>query len=213
MWGPGLSTFIVVVLIYRNKLRLDSVSIFGNSVLQSLMFWFVPIIMLSVPGLSNPWKMNPHLFPIVAMGILGFISIVGEDSGWAYFMKNMLVKMPAWQRSIIIGALWELWHFTNRTANKTMGQAITGVLIMMSFLIVLTFIMGKITDRTKSLVTVVTIHMWINVLVENGSIPVFIVFGLSLVFWTFMYLSWDKPLWKKYKHIPVAGTFKNNETS
>lgn len=199
MWGPGIATFVVVVLLYRNQLKMDHITLFGNSVLQSLLCWFVPFIMLAIPGLPNTMGVNPHVFPIVFMGILGFISIVGEDSGWAYFLKNMLIKIPTLKRSILIGALWELWHFTNRTAHKTPMQAVLSVLFMMCFLILLTYIMSKITDRTKSLVTVVTIHMWFNVLVENGCTAVYIVFGLSLVFWTVMYLSWDKPFWNKFK--------------
>lgn len=200
MWGPGIAT-VVVVLLYRNKLRMDHITIFGNSVVQSLMCWFVPFILLAIPGIPNRMGMNPHLFPIVYMGGLGFISIVGEDSGWAYFLKNVLISIPALPRSIIIGALWELWHFTNRTAHKAPGQAVMSVLLMMCILILLTWIMSKITDRTRSLVTVVTIHMWFNVLVENGSGPVYIVFGLSLIFWIVMYLSWDKPFWNNYKHL------------
>lgn len=195
MWGPGLAMIIVTLLFKNVRQQKDPrrVSLFGTSPVKSLLFWFVPFMMLAIPGLENPWGMNPHVFPLVAMGCLGFISIVGEDSGWSYFMKNALIDVSPVKRAIIIGAMWELWHFTNRTANKDVIGAVIVVGTMMIFLIVLTYFMGKITDRTKSLITAVTVHMWINVLVENGSKPVYIVFAISLVFWTIMFITWDKP--------------------
>jgi membrane protease YdiL (CAAX protease family) len=159
----------------------------------------VPFLLLAVPGIENSWNLNPHLFPIVAMGLLGFISIIGEDMGWSLFLKNALIHLSPLKRSILIGVLWELWHFTNRTAHKTPIHAIASVSIMMAFLIALTLVLNKITDRTKSLITAITIHMWINVLAENGSPAVYIVFGISLVFWTIMYLKWDHPIWRTKK--------------
>ena len=196
MLGPGISVLIVTYIIYKGKLNMTSVTLFGGAVLQSLLFWFLPFLMLAIPGIPNQMGMNPHLFPILFMGLLGFISIIGEDSGWSYFMKNMLIKIPSIPRSIIVGALWELWHFTNRTANRPFVGALISVLLMMAIVIVLYWIMSKITDRTKSLVTAVTIHMWMNVLTENGSPAVYIVFGISTCLWAFLLITWNKPFWK-----------------
>ena len=197
MWGPGIAVIIVTLLFKEVRTRIKSVTFLGTSAIKSLAFWFVPFLLLAIPGIENSWGMNPHLFPILAMGCLGFISIIGEDSGWSYFLKNEMINISPIKRSIIIGVLWELWHFTNRTANRTIISAVVSVTVMILFLIVLTYIMSKITDRTKSLITAVTIHMWINVLSENGSIPVYIVFGISLLFWTFLFMTWDRPFLMK----------------
>lgn len=193
MWGPGIAVLIVSFLFKQNRQHPNRVSLFGTSAWKSALYWFVPFILLAIPGLDNSWGMNKHLFPIAAMGCLGFISIIGEDLGWSYFLKNALLGLSPVKRSILIGAMWELWHFTNRTTHKTVLQAILTVLFMMAVLILLIHLMSKITDRTQSLITAVTAHMWLNVLVENGCTPVYIVFGISLVFWTLMLIYWKRP--------------------
>ena len=199
MWGPGLSVLLVTQVFYRNKLDLTAIGLWGNSLVKSLLFWFFPFLLLSIPGLPNSWGLNPHLFPLAGMGILGFISIIGEDSGWSYFLKNVLIKIPTLQRSMIIGTIWELWHFTNRTAHRRIPQAVIGVGIMIVILIALTYLMSKLTDRTKSLITAVTLHMWVNVLTENGCMSVYIVFVISVIFWILMFIFWDHPFWRRFQ--------------
>ncbi len=54
--------------------------------------------------------------------------------------------------------------------------------------------MGKLTDRTKSLIIAVTDYAWINILFEYSNLSTFLIFGFSLPFWTYLIWSWEKPL-------------------
>ena len=99
-----------------------------------------------------------------------------------------------YKRYIIIGVVWELWHFTNRMSEGFKISTFLRVGIFIIALIIVSFLMGRLTDWTKSLVIAVTIHSWINILFEFNTTATFVIFGLSLPFWTYLIWTWDKPI-------------------
>jgi membrane protease YdiL (CAAX protease family) len=184
MWGPGIAAIICFFLFRKTHTR--TVTFFGTSIIKSLLFWFVPIIALSISSL--------HGTEALALPIIGFILILGEELGWRGFLQDALKNVSPIKRAIIIGVLWELWHFTNRMSGGIQISTFIRVGIFIIALSIISFALIKLTDKTKSLVIAVTVHSWINILFEYSSPTTFIVFGLSLPFWAYLIWTWEKPL-------------------
>jgi len=192
MWGPGIAA-IIVLLIFRKK-HPKTITFFGTSKIKSIAFWFVPLFLLAIPGVENSDSINPHLYPILMLGFIGFLSILGEELGWRGFLQDALRPLPAIPKYLLIGFLWEIWHFTNRTRAEELQEVIIRVSIFVVALTILSFIMGKATDKSKSVVIAVTLHAWIDIAAEHSNTGTFIVFGLSILFWTFLIITWDRPI-------------------
>lgn len=193
MWGPGIAA-IVCLIIFR-KSHVKRVSFFGSSVTKSILFYSLPIFALCIPGIDGQ-GMNPHLFPLL-FGILGFISILGEELGWRGFLQDALWALPPIKKYMLIGVMWELWHFSNRMGHGAVPQIAIRVGIFIIALSIISYLLGKATEKSKSLVVAVTLHAWVDILAENNTPATWMVFGSSLVFWIIMLLKWDKTTSKK----------------
>jgi hypothetical protein len=44
-----------------------------------------------------------------------FVSILGEELRWRGFLQDALRPLPPVKRFVLIGVMWEFWHFTTRT--------------------------------------------------------------------------------------------------
>lgn len=189
MWGPGISAIICFFLFRKTHTR--TITIFGTSVLKSLLFWFVPIIVLSASSFHGAEALT---FPLI-----GFIIILGEELGWRGFLQDALKNISPIKRAIIIGVMWEFWHFTNRMGQGLQASTFIRVGIFIIALTIISFLLIKLTDKTKSLAIAVTVHSWINILFEYSSTTTFVVFALSLPFWTYLIWTWEKPLLSNHR--------------
>lgn len=187
MWGPGFAAIIVLVLFRKSHKRV--VTFFGTSVLKSMLFYLLPVIALSIFRIKGE--------EAFVMPVLGFIMILGEELGWRGFLQDALKPLTDWKKYLLIGVMWELWHFTNRMHSGFELSTFVRVGAFMLVTILLSFIAGRLTDRTRSLVVAVTFHAWANILFEFQSTATFIIFGLSIPFWAAMLWYWNKPLLNK----------------
>jgi uncharacterized protein len=187
MWGPGIAALFCFVL-FRNT-HFKTITLFGTSIFMSVLFYLAPIAGLAIVGINNP-EMNAHLFPLV-LGGLGFISILGEELGWRGFLQDAVRPLPQIARYLLIGTMWELWHFTNRMGEGELLQILVRVGIWIAALTFVSFLMGRATDRSKSLVVAVTLHAWIDILAEYWGTGTLVVFGLSIPFWIYMLSKWE----------------------
>lgn len=186
MWGPGLAA-IIILLFVKNHQR--TITFFGTSILKSVLFWSLSILGLCICGIPKEgW--NNHLFPLL-LGTIGFFTTLGEELGWRGFLQDALRPLNPVKRYALIGVMWELWHFTNRTTDGELTQILIRVSIFILALSLSSYIIGMGTDRSKSLVVAVTFHAWVNILAGFGSIAVYIVFGISIIYWILLLYYWD----------------------
>ena len=107
--------------------------------------------------------------------------------------------MPRGWRYLTIGILWEFWHFTNRTRGPDVSETVRGLMLSYPTVIALSVIIGEATDRAGSLVVAVTLHFWADALfevprlVDGPAWPTYLVFGLSLIFWSVLLWLWPSP--------------------
>ena len=189
MWGPGLAA-IICFFIFR-KTHIRTISFGGTSWLYSLSFYWVPLLALAAAGAPNREGIPPHLFPL-ALGIMAVFTILGEELGWRGFLQDALRPLPRAYRYILIGVLWEAWHFTNRTSQGSLQEILLRVGLFTIFTIVLSFIMGEATDRSKSLIVAVTLHAWVNLVFELPQTSTYIIAALCVPFWAFLLYKWPQ---------------------
>jgi membrane protease YdiL (CAAX protease family) len=189
MWGPGLSAIICFFLFRKSHSR--TITLLGTSVAKSLAFYFIPIAALAIVGLRGADSLASHLSPILFSAI-GFISILGEELGWRGFLQDALRPMNPVKKYLLIGVMWEFWHFTTRTTHGGLLQIMARVGIFLSVVIVLAFLIGKAAEKSKSVTVAVTLHAWFDMLFEFGAWQTYLVFALSVPFWIYMLSAWNK---------------------
>lgn len=192
MWGPGISG-IICYLLFKKKIE-RRISFFGSSVQKSILFYALPMIALLLVGVRGfeGFKLS-FLF-----AFLGFFSILGEEIGWRGFLQDSLRQMTPFKKYIIIGLLWEVWHFTTRTTSGTTLGILFKILVFSIVTILLAFLLGKAVEKTQSIIVPATLHMWITFQFEFGSTTTLIIFCISLPFWIYMIFTWNKSnFWKK----------------
>jgi membrane protease YdiL (CAAX protease family) len=184
MWGPGIAAIICFFLFRKTHVR--NVTFFGTSITKSLLFWLVPEIAFSISTLHGSEAFT-FLFT-------GFFITLGEELGWRGFLQDALRNITPVKRAIIIGVMWEIWHFTTRMSVGLQISTFVRIGIFIIALSIISYVLIKLTEKTKSLFIPVTVHAWINTLFEYSSTTTFIVFGLSLPFWAYLIWRWEKPL-------------------
>ena len=188
MWGPALSALIVLFLFKASHKR--RITLFGNSFFMSTMFVILPILYLSFFGLENEQGKLSHFYPLIIIGI-SLISTFGEEMGWRGFLQDNLNELRPWKKYVLIGVLWEFWHFTTRTQYGEPFQICIRLLISYPTVILLSFLIGWVTERTKSILVATTLHLWINLTFQYGN-DVLLPLSLSLVSWFVLLLKWNR---------------------
>ncbi len=176
MWGPGVGA-LACFLLYKNHKR--AITFQGTSLWRGIVFFTLIPISLAL------WNKDPK---ILLTGLLGFVSILGEELGWRGFLQDALKTRSDWSKAVIIGVLWEIWHFTNRTANNELFQAIKLVCIWMVLTTVLSFIAIKLTKRNQSLMVAITLHTAVNAGFEFPNGPQALL--SCLPFWALLLWRW-----------------------
>ena len=190
MSGPAIAA--ILCFIYFKGKHERTITFKGTSLSKGLIFYLVPFILFWIVATLNPGygDLPPDYFLISIPS--GFILILGEELGWRGFLQDVLRGMNEWKKWFLLGFLWETWHFTRGLTQGTFLGIIFKKLFLYSFVILLTIIIGKLTERTKSLFVAVTLHTWVNMLFEFDSINAFITVGLNIILWSFLILNWNK---------------------
>jgi membrane protease YdiL (CAAX protease family) len=193
MWGPGIAALVVLGVFRRSHPK--TITFFGGSVGRSLAFYLVPSALLaavSLPGSKRPGMVVGFT---ALFAVVGFFNILGEELGWRGFLQDALRPLPRLPRYVLIGAMWEFWHFTNRTHEGGWADVALVLAAWYPLTMILSAVIGEATDRSRALVVAVTLHSWVDVLGEAPDllgvppVRVYAVFGVSLVFWAWMLWS------------------------
>lgn len=187
MWGPGLAA-IVCFYIFKKSHR-KTVSLFGSSFIKSALFFGLPFIVWALLLLFFPQKEDIQLSFLAILIPFGFLMTLGEELGWRGFLQDAFGQMKEWKKWLLIGLMWEFWHY--RQAADWMGQLQTRGLMLASVL-ALTVILGKATDRTKSLMVPITLHAWANLQIEFGSFNAHLAGVISLIIWGWLLWKWPQ---------------------
>ena len=187
MWGPGIAAILSLIIFRKTHRR--TITFWGSSVSKSLAFYWVPILLAIIVGMSMP-DGSVNRLGTVALGLVTLFTILGEELGWRGFLQDALRPLSPLKRYVLIGILWEFWHFTNRTTHGSLKQIVLFLAIFYPVGIILSWLIGEATERGKSLLIAVTLHAWFNIVFTLPGTRTYIALALSIIFWIFLLLRW-----------------------
>jgi hypothetical protein len=194
MWGPGLAAIVSIAM--RGQFHHRTITFFGSAERWAVAYYLVPLIVLASAYALSTGARGPVVVGLIA--IVGFFNILGEELGWRGFLQDALRPLPKVWRYLVIGVLWEAWHFTNRIHGRDWKEVIATLAISYPIVIAVSGLIGEITDRSKCLVVAVTFHFWLDALPEvptavaGPAATTYAVFGASLIFWGVLLWNWPR---------------------
>jgi membrane protease YdiL (CAAX protease family) len=191
--GSGIIIGALIAISFLKKNRKTEITLFGTSKSKSLIMAIIPIIILTIIGVKNEFGLDSHLY--------GFIAIIGtllycimEEYGWRGYLQEELKILKPWQKYVIIGFIWYLWHLTFLT-KATLGDNI----FFFAMMILGSWGIGKVAESTKSILASACFHLIIqimlfNALIKNGidGTEKLIILGTTVVLWFMIIKKWEK---------------------
>lgn len=181
-----LGPFIAAIIVIRwNRHHLKTISFLGNSFFLNLIIGTAPLISFSIVGLNNNFGLQPNLFAFI-FTLINLVYAIGEESGWRGYLQDAIRPLKPIIRFTIIGLLWWLWHCRFTSAFDYFVFPL--ITIGGSFLI------GKLTEDTKSYFVAAGLHCFIIILTNSGSFDQkkFIGAILTVAIWIIISLSQKK---------------------
>lgn len=187
----GLLIGALISFYLLKKERNLQYSLFGTSLKWSLIMLIIPVILLAIFGVKNEHGLNSHYFGIIG-GIATLIYCFFEEIGWRGYLQDELKPLKEWQRVLLIGFLWYLWHLSFIT-----NQNFVDNIYFLSWMIFGSWGIGKVLDLTKSILVATCFHMIINImmfnsLMKNGidGTSKLLILGVSVSIWIFILIKW-----------------------
>lgn len=144
----GILLGSVISLQLLKKQKLTKYSLFGTSVKWSLTMIVIPIILLTILGVSNAEHANAHSFGLIS-GIGTLIYCYFEEIGWRGYLHDELGDIKEWKRVLVIGFLWYLWHLSFIDNHNLLSN-----LVFFAILTIGSWGLGKVIETTKSIFSV-----------------------------------------------------------
>jgi membrane protease YdiL (CAAX protease family) len=191
--GSGVIIGALIILPLLKKQRKTEISLFGTSKTKSLIMMFIPIALLVIIGVKNDFEMNYHIYGFIA-AIGTFLYCIMEEYGWRGYLQEELKRLKSWEKYLIIGFLWYLWHLTFLT-KASLGDN----LFFLGMMILGSWGIGQVAESTKSIIASACFHMIIQIMMFNALIKdgingteKIIILGISVVIWFLIIKKWEK---------------------
>ncbi|WP_118975947.1 CPBP family intramembrane glutamic endopeptidase [Taibaiella koreensis] len=164
--GPAIGA-IVVFKLFNIKPWLSFKGNFRNIIIPLAVFAVVPVVFIStVAYITKGTIPFGAVLTVLLYGLL-------EELGWRGFLQNELKSLPKIVNIITVAALWFIWHlnFELTTAN------------VMFFVILIagTWGIGKVADKTHSLLAVSAFHSLNNFFFDFDTTKLFILLTLVII--------------------------------
>lgn len=191
--GSGVFIGALIAIYFLKKHRKSEITFFGTSKSKSVIMAVIPILMLTIIGVKNKFEIDSHIY--------GFIAIIGtllycimEEYGWRGYLQEELKTLKSWQKYLIIGFIWYIWHLTFLT-KATVGDNF----FFLAMMIFGSWGIGQVAESTKSILACACFHliiqiMMFNALIKNGidGTEKLIILGVSVLLWFLIIKKWEK---------------------
>ena len=191
--GSGVIIGALIVLPLLKKQRKTEISLFGTSKSKSLLMAIIPIIMLTIIGVENEFELDTHLYGFIAITTT-LIYCIMEEYGWRGYLQEELKILKPWQKYLIIGFIWYLWHLTFLT-DASLGDN----LFFLGMMVFGSWGIGLVAESTKSIVASACFHLAIQIMMFNALIKdgidgneKLIILGVSVALWFVIVKKWEK---------------------
>jgi membrane protease YdiL (CAAX protease family) len=141
--GPALGA-ITALLAFRIPLRMSLNGRYRNLWLPLCVYWLLPIALISTIYYLQNGSVQPLLlFTVLVYGLL-------EEIGWRGFLQEQLKDLPKIYSILIITLLWFAWHLNFQLSASN--------LVFFAIILAGTWGIGKVYDKTFSLLAVAGFH-------------------------------------------------------
>jgi hypothetical protein len=106
-------------------------------------------------------------YKLVYYLFVGGFSTLGEELGWRGFLQGALQPVGRMRGYLLLALMWEVWHFTSHTKGAW-DEVISRLAIIVPAIVVITFALAFLTERTGSVVLATAVHEWIDLAVDPG---------------------------------------------
>jgi len=164
--GPAVGALIACIL-FRIKMEMGLKGIFKNSLLPLSIYWIFPILLIGFTAYFTNGTLP--FIPAITILIYGLL----EEIGWRGFLQQLLNPLPKIAGILIITVLWFIWHLNFELSSSNL--LFFGVLLLGSWGI------GLVADKTKSLLAAASFHSLNNFFVELNTQKILILVILLTV--------------------------------
>lgn len=164
--GPAIGA-VVTFLLFKIPSVMTLKGNFRNLYFPLFIFWILPAAIISgVAFFKNGTVPFGLVFPVLFYGLL-------EEMGWRGFLQQVLKPLPRYASILVVALLWFVWHlnFEITVANLTFF----GILILGSWGI------GKIADKSNSLLAAAAFHSLNNFYQSLDSIRIITLIVLIII--------------------------------
>ena len=177
--GP-VAGYLIVRYIFRNTRDTTVSTFFGDDSVRSVAALAIIPVTMTALGVSNTSGLNAHYYGFI-YSTMFVVYALFEEYGWRGYLQNALRPLPERIRIILIAVLWFLWHLNFLYQDMTALQHA----IHFAFLVLGSWGLLKITDRTHSIAFAGAVHLSFNLLTEvNGEFNKrLLVLGISVAVW------------------------------
>lgn len=191
--GSGVLIGALIGLMLLRRERRTIISLFGTSKMKSIWMGIVPVLILTITGVNNEFGLGSHFYGFIA-SIGTFTYCIMEEFGWRGYMHEELKELKAWQKYLIVGFVWYLWHLAFLT------EAVLGEnLFFLGMMLFGSWGIGQVADATKSIIASACFHLIIQIMMFNslikngiGTNEKLLILGISITIWFLIVKRWEK---------------------
>ncbi len=164
--GPTIGV-LVAVKIFNLKFPMSLKGNYKKIIIPFLLFWALPLIIITTKAYFL--KGNFALTTVFAILVYGLL----EEIGWRGFLYEQLKPLPKFANILIVAGLWFIWHLNFELSLSN--------LIFFLILLLGSWGIALVADKTKSLLAVASFHSLNNFYSEWNSINLLIIGTLVLI--------------------------------
>jgi membrane protease YdiL (CAAX protease family) len=154
----GAGPFLGALIVMRISGRKSNISFLGNPGRKSLLMLAVPVLLFFIIGVNNDRHINVHFYGL-NMGIWIALYGVLEETGWRGYLQDELKDYPPLVKYSIVGVIWYAWHLTFLGHTTVLNE-----LVILVILVLASYGIGLIADRTRSILAAACFHILGNIL-------------------------------------------------
>ena len=165
--GPAVGALVACVL-FRIKMEMGLKGNFKNYAIPLLIYGIFPMLLIGIVAYFT--NRTIPFMPVITILIYGLL----EEIGWRGFLQQILNPLPKFAGILIITVLWFVWHLNFEL--NTSNLWFFGILLLGSWGI------GLVADKTKSLLAVAAFHSLNNFFAELNTQKI-IILTILLTVW------------------------------
>lgn len=175
--GPTVGT-VAAFALFRIPSNLSLKGIYKNSLLPFVVYWILPAALI-----ASVYYLQSGQFPVVLMFTVLVYGLL-EEIGWRGFLQQQLKPLPKIYSIILIATLWFSWHLNFDLS--------TNNLIFFGIIFLGAWGIGKVYDKTASLLAAAGVHSLNNFFQHGLHETELILIAVLLTIWVVFIIRYDK---------------------